>query len=381
MISVPGVSLPKQIADTDIDLKTKTVRVVIDDFDNFEGVEGQHVNRYFYVHGYHFVIEVIFDRGTGVVSCCLNLLDYAVMTVSVVFRQMTQQGPYERSKKCTIYDSPDPNYEFKGCEVYPFRPRQDAVDACIDGSFVLECDIKISEAARFTWYPPKLEPLPLVPDQQGPDVVFSVDDKLFPAHKQVLSLRCQVLSDIVSGFDHDGDITRIPISDVSATVFKALLDCVYGKWTLPCFSTYHGIIEDITPPYASTPPFISTEEATIKYLVAGDRYGCEYLKLYAESVLVDVFLDTTNAVELLQDAERYSCPLLKEAAINLLFEDDQVLEKAERLPVELQREVYNALHRDESVTTLRQQLQEAHLSVDGSREDLVYRWSTRNYGN
>jgi hypothetical protein len=48
-------------------------------------------------------------------------------------------------------------------------------------------------------------------------------------------------------------------------------------------------------------------------LRAADKYGCVDVKLYTESMLVDKFLNTSNAARLMILRDSHSCALLKEA--------------------------------------------------------------------
>ena len=131
-------------------------------------------------------------------------------------------------------------------------------------------------------------------------------------------------------------------------------------------------------------------------LLAADRFDCTQLKLYAESIIVDKFLVAYNAAALLVFADSYSCALLKEAAMNLYASNPKAVMKSEeawskvkesnRLLEELLLELVSRKNwlqwregtnndnaDDLDVTSIREELQEAKLEVDGSREILVER--------
>ena len=69
--------------------------------------------------------------------------------------------------------------------------------------------------------------------------------------------------------------------------------------------------------YLQKLPKTKSEETATNLLVAADKFQCELLKLYIESVLVERFLKMSNAAPMLLIADSYSCALLKEAAIDL----------------------------------------------------------------
>mmetsp|Transcript_38756 Transcript_38756/g.44654 ORF Transcript_38756/g.44654 Transcript_38756/m.44654 type:complete len:123 (-) Transcript_38756:120-488(-) len=113
-----------------------------------------------------------------------------------------------------------------------------------------------------------------------------------------------------------------------------------------------------------------------------------------ESIMVDKFLVPSNAAALLVFADSYTCPLLKEVAMDTYMtdsttfmnaEDDwRKLQESSKLLTELlvytnkDRTRYNSSVVDDvdelDVTSLRERLQMVNLDVDGSREMLVQRW-------
>ena len=149
--------------------------------------------------------------------------------------------------------------------------------------------------------------------------------------------------------------------------------------------------------YTVKTPEVKDVTAAIDILLAANRFDCTQLKLYVESVIVDKFLTPIIAVKLLILGDSYSCALLKEAAMNLCASDISAAEGSEGwselkesncLLYELLKCVsqkflsYKNDHDATTTTTtvdnldvtsLREQLQESKLEVDGSRSMLVAR--------
>merc|ERR1712174_68254 len=96
---------------------------------------------------------------------------------------------------------------------------------------------------------------------ESSDVSFSVGNKTYRAHKNILSLRCKKLYEIAKESDDDTTVP-IQIPSVSEKTFENLLKFVYTVDTTPVFDS---------------------SETAIDHLVAADLYDCVQLKLYAES--------------------------------------------------------------------------------------------------
>ena len=143
-------------------------------------------------------------------------------------------------------------------------------------------------------------------------------------------------------------------------------------------------------------PEVEDVTAAIEILLAANRFDCIQLKLYVESVIVDKFLTPTIAAKMLILGDSYSCALLKEAAIKLYASDPSAvrgsegwseLKESTYLLDELLEYVSQELMSYKNdhdatttttvdnldVTSLREQLQESKLEVDGSRSMLVER--------
>ena len=58
-----------------------------------------------------------------------------------------------------------------------------------------------------------------------------------------------------------------------------------------------------------------------KILVAANRFGITELKFYIESILTDIFLDTSNVASYILFADSYTCALLREKSMDLYKEN------------------------------------------------------------
>lgn len=164
----------------------------------------------------------------------------------------------------------------------------------------------------------------------------------------------------------DNDVP-VPIHSIRGEIFKSVLDFVYTVKT----------------------PKIESEDIAIELLAAADCYDCVDLKIYVESVLVDKFLTAGNTAALLILADSHSCALLKEAATNLFLADTDTvkntsdwskIKESPRLLVELLDSLTGSNKDHMDVATLRGELQEADLELDGSRDILVDRLKTHRQG-
>lgn len=151
------------------------------------------------------------------------------------------------------------------------------------------------------------------------DVEFVVGEKLFPAHKQILSFRSPVF---MSMFDCDmleKKSGQVEITDIEPNIFKFLLDFIYhGKVDLVNFDNCLNLIV-----------------AADKYLLTGLVKIChEYLacKLNAE-----------NVIQVYITADLVSSQILKEECIEFIFVNKRVVFKTEAF-----RSLLNA-HRDEII--------------------------------
>mmetsp|Transcript_28637 Transcript_28637/g.30781 ORF Transcript_28637/g.30781 Transcript_28637/m.30781 type:complete len:208 (-) Transcript_28637:307-930(-) len=163
---------------------------------------------------------------------------------------------------------------------------------------------------------------------------------------------------------------------------------------------FEGVLKFI---YCVEKPTIEDKATAIKYLLAANRLGVVDLKMFVESLIVEKFLDTSNAAEMLVLADSHSCPLLKEASMKWYDTDTNAVMKSDgwsnivesnRLLHELlqfgnkvkqqqqsstgsDNHNYNVVGIDDvtnlDVTSLRERLLEADLDIDGNQEILIQR--------
>ena len=194
---------------------------------------------------------------------------------------------------------------------------------------------------------------------------------VFHAHRDILS-ECStgVLADICRSSVVSS--SPIEITDVSPDVFRYLLYSAYGV----------KISDD------------DMKLQSKEIIDAANRYGVVNLKLEAEACLVgNTIFTMENVVEHLLYADSLNCALLKEAAMDFLFENsDEVAEKLsfnDLLTPTLFRDVFAAVSRGKKksvidgggsgesrlysmrISELRREAHEKGLNVDGSREMLI----------
>jgi hypothetical protein len=191
------------------------------------------------------------------------------------------------------------------------------------------------------------------------------------AHQDILS-ECStgILADICRSSVVSS--SPIEITDVSPEVFRHLLHSAYGI----------KISDD------------DMKLQSKEIIDAANRYGVVNLKLEAEACLVgNTIFTMENVVEHLLYADSLNCALLKEAAMDFLFENsDEVAEKLsfnDLLTPTLFRDVFAAVSRGKKksvidgggsgesrlysmrISELRREAHEKGLNVDGSREMLI----------
>jgi len=275
-----------------------------------------------------------------------------------------------------------------------FLKREEVLEEYLeeDGSLVIEIDLQIAADSKRVWYPKKLQQEESLVQSYSDssnatsDVVFVVDGMEYDAHKMILSLRAKTLYELSKEYstnhgDDDDDQPRVPLSNMKGETFQKILEYIYT---------------------VNTTPKIDNEASATELLLAADRFDCTLLKLYVESTIVDKFLTVDNTASMLVFSDSHSCALLKESAINMYASDPITVQESEgwsrveespRLVMELLKSVSLKLMSSKSgettptsaiqanaaaiehldVTSLREQLQEAKLDFDGSREILVDR--------
>ena len=267
----------------------------------------------------------------------------------------------------------------KLCGWHNFLPRDYLLENYLeeDGSLVIEADIWIATNTKLTWYPKKIQPNKILVElycnanSQTADVLFTVEGKEYHAHTAILSMTAKALFELSKGYKNDGPIL---INGISSGVFGMVLEYVYTVKT----------------------PDIKDDNMAMDILVAADRFDCTHLKLYVESYITDKFLEASNAAKLMVFADSHLCALLKEAAMDLYKTTTTVVRASQswskvrespRLTGELLDHLpflfltssdlaieYSCDDVDRlDVASLRNQLQEANIKVDGSRKILVHR--------
>ena len=215
------------------------------------------------------------------------------------------------------------------------------------------------------------------------DVAFTVGSsgKLFKAHKCVLALSSTTLYELVLTKSNDDNEEshgiNITLADIDETVFEKILKFIYTG-ECPDISRYD-------------------EESVKDIFLTANRLDCTGLKLYAESVLIEKHLVSSNAAEMILFADSHSCALLKEASMNEYATDPKIVMASEGgwsklteskdliiellVYIKLDRKTYSSVANSSpledldtlDVTSLRERLQMANLDCDGSREMLVKR--------
>ena len=265
-----------------------------------------------------------------------------------------------------------------------------------DGTLIIEVDMQIAvdKENDDVWYP-KFIPNDVLTqlyhsssedDTNIADVAFDVDGRKFLAHKNILSVRSPPIFELMKDNNNnttDNEVVVVPIPNMESEIFEGVLKFVY------CVEK----------------PTIEDKSTATKYLLAADRLGIIDLKMFVESTIVEKFLDTSNAAEMLILSDSHSCPLLKEATLKLYDTDASAvmesegwsqLEESPRLLVEIlkfckvkqqssasvatavsnNRKNVGAVIEDVAnmdVTSLRVRLFEANLDIDGNQEILIAR--------
>jgi len=347
-------------------LKTiETVKLIIYDIRNRKEKHEEYIKSpNVKAHGFEWDIDVYprgdNDTNENLIASYLTLRSYADVTVSVVWRcNLKVRMDDARYTKDDSFGEVD--FEIDRGKIGPYLED--------DNSLVIEVDIKLDAINKCVWFPKEYQPKhkDLYEDASSDisDVAFSVEGEIYKAHKSILALRCKKLYEIAKESDND---VPIPIHSERGIIFKGLLDFVYHVKT----------------------PTMKTEAIALEFLVAADRFDFPDLKLYAESVIVLEFLTVQNAAAMFIFADSHSCALLKEESTKFFVTDRNSFKKGEswskikespELLEGLLDGVANRVKPDKcqdsidlmDVTTLRKELDDANLQLDGSREILVER--------
>lgn len=143
----------------------------------------------------------------------------------------------------------------------------------------------------------------LLKDEEGADVTFQVDGKLFHAHRLLLGARSPVFK--AELFGPMNDTKPIKVDDMEACIFEELLHFIY---TDRMSDKFHGSDRDL---------------ATQHLLVAADRYGLDRLRLMCEAKLCHG-IDAQTVATTLALADQHSCVHLKDACLTFLASGDEL---------------------------------------------------------
>jgi hypothetical protein len=331
---------------------------------------------------------------TEYISCSLEYVGDAKYKPAAKFSFRCKDYVWKSTKKSYVFDSLGLSGVW-GCS--DFLKREEVLEEYLeeDGSLIIEVDLQITADSKRVWYPKKFRQEDSLVQSYSDssnttsDAVFVVEGMEYHAHKMILSLRAKTLYELSKEqyvTSDDDDQPRVPLPNMKGETFKILLEYIYT---------------------VNTTPKIDNEASAIELLLAADRFECTQLKLYVESTIVDKFLTTDNAASMLVLGDSHSLALLKEAAINMYASDPVTVQESEgwsrveeshRLVTKLLKSVSlklalsknreTAIQGDvaaiehSNITSLREQLQEVKLDLDGSRETLVDRllkswWESR----
>lgn len=138
------------------------------------------------------------------------------------------------------------------------------------------------------------------------DVSFNVQGEVIPAHKVILTTRCEYFQAMFNSGLEESESKEITVPDIDPKVFKALL--------------YH-IYSDIKPKFVG--------ESTMALLSAADKYGVNHLKNQCENLLCD-YLNANNIIEILLLAETHHCSKLMERAKSVFAIHVEVLKSQKK---------------------------------------------------
>jgi len=139
-----------------------------------------------------------------------------------------------------------------------------------------------------------------------PDVMFKVGDEEIPANKCILSVRCSYFKNAFSSKMMESQNKIIPIKDVRAKVFKAMLQYIY----FADIDLDQDMAEDL--------------------FKLSHEYGLEELKSYCEEVLVKD-IQVENVVKYIKFAEQYDANELRKACLVFVSENPDKVFKSQNI--------------------------------------------------
>jgi hypothetical protein len=270
-----------------------------------------------------------------------------------------------------------------------FAERSDLLRYLVKGTLIIEIRMRLAKPTTSV-SPPFIPENPLNKmiqegflEEKYSDIVFEVGGRnrkgnarkvakttsvTFPAHRVIVAKFSNTLAEICASGGGDNGTNPIPIDNVSPDIFRLLLSYMYGM----------------------TISIDNMKSHTREIIDAADQFGVTSLKLEAEASLVNnTLFDIINVKELLLYADSKNCALLKEAAMDYMLENKDVVLKNIRFddaPGSLVSDVFAAIARAETmkddsashfhsmrISELRRMVHDKGLDVDGSREMLLLR--------
>jgi hypothetical protein len=279
-----------------------------------------------------------------------------------------------------------------------FAKRTTLMRSLVDGTLVIDVRMKLAKPATSV-PPPFIPENPLTKmiqeeflEEKYSDIVFEVgaDQRkdnarkvakttpvTFPAHRVIVAKFSNTLAELCASGGGDNGTNPIPIEidNVLPDIFRFLLSYMYGI----------TISNDDMKSHAK------------EIIDVADRFGVTNLKLEAEASLVNnTTLSVENVKDLLIYADSKNCALLKEATMDYILENnDVVLERirfddapgslvsdvlAAIARVKIRKESAGAANADKNtashfnsmrISELRRMVHDKGLDVDGSREMLI----------
>jgi len=273
-------------------------------------------------HGYNWKLQ-IYPRGDNrsnedseCISCFLHYFSSPNDKQEPVAKVEYYCGTHKTETQiCTFAVQKGNSSTSWGLENYLKRDRVLRNHLDEDGALVVHVDVRIAVDPKIVWYPPLMRREPTLmqlyhSSKDTADVTFrlvgsSNVTSCYKAHKMILALRAKILYELVceessvAEEDPDSSYAVVDLPDIDKDIFEAMLEHIYTV----------------------KQPIIKGETKAKKLLVAADRFCLTDLKLYVESVLVDRFVTTENAASLLLLADSHSCALLKETTMDLYISD------------------------------------------------------------
>ena len=189
-------------------------------------------------HGYPWKLR-IYPRG------CIYSSEH-VECVSVYLRYAGDSEAKPAAKfsiRCNAYKqtiSRICTFDRKECNGWTdYLERNDVLEKYLDedGTLVIDVDLQIAvekeDAWKDVWYPALSIPNDMLTQlyesgETTSDVVFGVNGKEFPAHRNILSLRAKTLYELTKDQESDDDGTlAVPIQDIEKDIFESVLEFIY----------------------------------------------------------------------------------------------------------------------------------------------------------